>query len=150
MLKQTGLRLLNFVGVALTLLVFAESLVMAAPRVIRAADDAAYPPQIMLRKDGKADGLEADLMRALERETGLQVEWQLGSWDDAVRKLRNRQVEIIPGMNVTAERKREFLFTRPYFEDRVVLFVAQDSYHIIGLEDLRDRRVGIQKGEVAG
>lgn len=150
MLQQTGLRLLKFVGVALALLVFAESLAMAAPRVIRAADDAAYPPQIVLRDDGKADGLEADLIRALERETGLQVEWQLGSWADAVQKLRNRQVEIIPGMNVTAERKREFLFTRPYFEDRVVLFVAQDSYHIIGLEDLRDRRVGIQKSEVAG
>ena len=151
MLQRTGFFvIIKNVGFALVLLVLAESLVMAAPRLIRAADDAAYPPQIMLRDDGKADGLEADLIRALERETGLQVEWQLGPWSDAVQKLRNRQVEIIPGMNVTEERKREFLFTRPYFEDRVVLFVAQDSYHIIGLDDLRDRRVGIQKGEVAG
>jgi diguanylate cyclase (GGDEF)-like protein/PAS domain S-box-containing protein len=151
MLQRTGFFvIIKNVGFALVLLVLAESLVMAAPRLIRAADDAAYPPQIMLRDDGKADGMEADLIRALERETGLQVEWQLGPWSDAVQKLRNRQVEIIPGMNVTEERKREFLFTRPYFEDRVVLFVAQDSYHIIGLDDLRDRRVGIQKGEVAG
>ena len=150
MLKWTGFFFARVFVIALALLVFAEPLVMAAPRVIRAADDAAYPPQIMLREDGKADGLEADLIRALERETGLQVEWQLGSWADAVLKLRNRQVEIIPGMNVTAERKREFLFTRPYFEDRVVLFVATDSFHIVGLDDLRDRRVGIQKGEVAG
>lgn len=128
----------------------AASLAMAGPRVIRAADDAAYPPQIMCRENGEADGLEADLIRALEKETGLQVEWQLGTWSDAVQKLRNRQVEIIPGMNVTPEREREFLFTRPYFEDRIVLFVAQDSYHIISLDDLFDRRVGIQKGEVAG
>ncbi len=151
MLQRTGFFVIvKAVGFALALLVLAESLVMAAPRVIRAADDAAYPPQIMLRNDGKADGLEADLIRALERETGLQVEWQLGTWSDAVQKLRNRQVEIIPGMNVTEERKREFLFTRPYFEDRVVLFVPVDSFHIIGLDDLRDRRVGVQKGEVAG
>ncbi len=122
---------------------------MAAPRTIRAADDAAYPPQIMLNDKGEAEGLEADLIRALERETGFQVELSLGSWDDAVQKLRKGSVDIIPGMNVTEERKREFGFTRPYFEDRVVLFVPIDSFHIVELYDLKDRRVGVQKGEVA-
>ncbi len=140
---------IRIVGIAF-LLIMVNSFAMAAPRTIRAADDAAYPPQIMRNAKGEADGMEADLIRALERETGLRVEWSLGSWDDAVKKLRNRQVEIIPGMNVTEERKQEFLFTRPYFEDRVVLFVPVDSFHIIGFDDLRDRRVGVQKGEVAG
>lgn len=147
----------GYLGIANCLIVLclagllsAGSFVMAAPRVIRAADDAAYPPQIMLNDKGEVDGLEADLIRALELETGYRVEWSLGSWDDAVQKLRNSQVDIIPGMNVTEERKREFGFTRPYFEDRVVLFIPVDSFHIVGLADLQNRRVGIQKGEVAG
>ena len=69
MLKWTGFFFARVFVIALALLVFAEPLVMAAPRVIRAADDAAHPPQIMLREDGKADGLEADLIRALEDGT---------------------------------------------------------------------------------
>lgn len=123
--------------------------VSATPMMIRAADDASYPPQIMLNEKGQPDGLEADLIRALEREIGIRVEWSLGSWADALHKIRSGEADIIPGMNITEERKMEFLFTRPYFLDRVVLFVPVDSFHIIGPDDLKNRRVGVQRGEVA-
>ena len=121
----------------------------ATPLVVKVADDRGYPPYIFLNSAGQPDGFELDMARLLEQETGLTFEWTLTEFGRAVEMLRAGQVALIPGMNVTEERQREFLFSRPYLQDKGVLFVPADSYHISRLADLSGRRIGVQQGEVA-
>ena len=118
-------------------------------RIIRLADDKGYPPYIFTNSAGQPDGFEMDLFRLIEQDTGLKFEWTLTEFDNAVNMLRNGQAEIVPGMNVTEDRKMEFAFSRPYLQDKGVLFVPADSYHISRLDDLVGRRVGVQQGEVS-
>ena len=117
--------------------------------LIRVADDQAYPPYIFINAAGQPDGFEVDLFRLIEQDTGLKFEWTLTEFGKAVEMLRAGQVDMIPGMNVTEMRKGEFAFSKPYLQDKGVLFVPSDSYHISRLEDLVGRRVGVQQGEVA-
>ena len=118
-------------------------------RIIRLADDKGYPPYIFTNSAGQPDGFEVDLFRLVEQDTGLKFEWTLTEFGKAVSLLRDGKVEIIPGMNVTEERRRDFAFSRPYLQDKGVLFVPADSYHIRRIEDLLGRRVGVQQGEVS-
>lgn len=116
---------------------------------VKMADDQGYPPYIFLNASGQPDGLEVDLFRLIEQDTGIKFEWTLTEFGKAVAMLKDGQVALIPGMNVTEERRREFIFSRPYLQDKGVLFVPADSYHINRLGDLTGRRVGVQQGEVA-
>lgn len=116
---------------------------------VKVADDREYPPYIFLNSSGQVDGFEADLFRLIELDTGLKFEWTLTEFDKAVVMLRDGQVELIPGMNITEDRRRKFVFSQPYLQDKGVLFVPADSFHINRLEDLSGRRIGVQQGEVA-
>ncbi len=118
-------------------------------RAILLADDQAYPPYIYVDKDGNPAGFQADLLALIAQDTGLEFNWTLTEWAIAVDLLRNEQIDIISGMNITDARRNEFVFTRPYLHDKGILFVPVDSYHIHSISDLSGRRVGVQKGDVA-
>ena len=117
--------------------------------VIRVADDASYPPYIFVNSAGTPAGFEIDLFQLIEQDTGLKFEWTLTEFSKAVTLLRNREVAIIPGMNVSEQRRSEFAFSRPYLQDKAMLFVPADSFHINRIEDLAGRRLGVQQGEIS-
>ena len=119
----------------------------AAPTTkITYGDDHQYPPFVFLDDDGRPAGFNVDIMRAIGREMGLEVEVQLGPWPKIREALeQTRQVDA-SAMFYFAERDRLVDYAMPHAIVTHELFVRRNSPAIHTLEDLRGKRVVVQRG----
>ncbi|GAV21821.1 transporter substrate-binding domain-containing protein [Carboxydothermus pertinax] len=111
--------------------------------------DSEYPPLCCLDSNKKPSGFDVDLIVAVAREAGIDIEIKLMPWSEARRMVEKGQADILLGVNFTRARAKLYDFTEPYLENRQVIFVQEDNYFINNLEDLKGLKVGIQKGDVA-
>lgn len=57
------------------------------------------------------------------------------------------QIDVaMAGMSITEERKKQFLFTDPYYEFGLMTIVRKDNTVIHSLADLKGKRIGVQLG----
>ena len=57
------------------------------------------------------------------------------------------QIDVaMAGMSITEERKKQFLFTDPYYESGLMTIVRKDNTVIHSLADLKGKRIGVQLG----
>ena len=112
------------------------------------AGDADYPPFSFVNRAGISDGFDVALFRALARKQGLVVDVRLGDWRDAVRGLSAGDVDVVP-MLVTAERRRNYTFSRPFLNRYHMVFGRRGTPYISSLDELVGRRVAVQHDSVA-
>lgn len=108
-----------------------------------------YPPYEFIDESGNYRGFNLDIIRALAIELGLEVRLIPSNWDDAILMLKNGNVDIIQGMNVTNERKRFFDFTEPILTNSRNIFVLSSCSNISELSDLKGKKVAIQSDDVS-
>ncbi len=81
---------------------------------LRAGISTSYPP-IAFKRDGRIQGIEADLARRLGEELGRPVRLVETPWERLIPDLLAGRIDIImSGMSVTDERSREIAFVQPY------------------------------------
>ena len=57
------------------------------------------------------------------------------------------QIDVaMAGMSITEERKKQFLFTDPYYESGLMTIVRKDNTVIHSIADLKGKRIGVQLG----
>lgn len=104
--------------------------------------DQNYPPYELL-DGGIPQGFNVDLIRAVGREMGFDVEIQLGDWTQARNDLRDKKIDLIEGMAYSPERDAEYDFSVPYTYISFDLFVPQTS-RVTSLADLENKRILVQ------
>ena len=101
-------------------------------------------------KDGEITGFDMDLIKAMAKKMGYEKVTIKGMGFDALFPAMNAgQIDVaMAGMSITEERKKQFLFTDPYYElhQAVVLPLGKE---IKDLEELAGKRVGGQIGTTA-
>lgn len=120
-----------------------------AQKVIRVAGDNNFPPFEYLSDSGVYTGFNVDIMNAVSIETGIRFEYYPMPWNEAVQAMRSGKVDAIQGMKYNQEREEIYDFSAPYFTSSQGIFVLKDNMFIRKIEDLKGRKVAVQKGDVA-
>jgi len=98
-------------------------------------------------EDGKIVGFDIDLMAAISKEIGIEMEIKDMSFDGLLPALQSKKVDIIiAGMTATEERKKAVNFSEPYYKANQVIITAEDAKDIANFEGLKGKKVGVILG----
>jgi polar amino acid transport system substrate-binding protein len=115
---------------------------------IRVASDATWPPFEMVDEASKeVVGFDIDLLNAIAEKAGLEVEIINVAFDPLLAGIATCQYDAaISAMTITEERKKDMLFSDPYFEAGQVVTVQASNTDITGKDSLAGKSVGAQIG----
>ena len=112
------------------------------------ATDATWPPFESVNEQTKEiEGFDIDLMKAIAEKADLEIEFMNVAWDPLLAGIAQCQYDAaISAMTITEERKKQFLFSDPYFEAGQIVTVRVDNTDIKSKNDLSGKVAGAQIG----
>ncbi|MBI5633782.1 MAG: transporter substrate-binding domain-containing protein [Nitrospirae bacterium] len=108
-----------------------------------------YYPYTFVNEQGQPDGYSVDLIRAVVRSLGMEIDIRAGSWESARRALSQGEIDLLPMMAYSEERARSFEFSVPHTVAHDALFFQKGQRRPEGLQDLKDKRVLVMKYDAA-
>ena len=118
----------------------------AAPKVLLVGTDAAYAPFESQNEKGEIVGFDIDIVRAVARKAGLEVEFVNTPWEGIFNALAQGDRDLlVSSITITDERRQTLDFSAPYFDAHQLIAVKQDS-KVAAFADLKPLKVGVQIG----
>jgi polar amino acid transport system substrate-binding protein len=109
--------------------------------------DATFPPMEFLTETGEYTGYDIDLARRITEKFGVTPEFKQIVFDNFINDLNTHTVDIvISSVSITDERKQLVLFSEPYLYAGQVILTRKDNNSITSTDDLRGKRIAVQKG----
>ena len=109
-----------------------------------------YPPYEFLTTENgnkKVVGADIYLAEQVAKKLGVQVEIQQMAFDSLIAALNANKVDmVISGVNPTEERKKAVDFSNVYYTNKGIFVVNKDSEEIKSVADLKNKKIGVQKG----
>lgn len=130
-------------------LILAAALAMAASgamadETVRIATEGLYPPYNFINDAGKLDGFEVDLGTELCKRAALTCTFVQNDWDSMMPNLNSGNFDLImAGMSITAERKKDRLFSQNYYPPATSYYVATSKD-----ADIKGGHVAAQTGTI--
>lgn len=117
----------------------------AQDKIVFAAD-CTWPPMEMMSEGKECVGFSPDLVNAMAKAGGFEVEIRNTAWDGIFAGLAmGRYDAIASSVSITDERKKAMDFSDPYFEVKQGV-VVQENSGIQSEADLADKTIGAQIG----
>jgi arginine transport system substrate-binding protein len=128
-----------------TLLLSLASFSSYAAETVRFASSATYPPFEYYDGNNQIIGFDMDLAKALCKEMQVECTFTNQSFDSLIASLKFRRYDaVISGMDITAERSKQVLFTNPYYANSAVFIGKKGQY--LSIDQLKGKRVGMENG----
>ena len=104
-----------------------------------------YPPFESIKND-KIIGIDADILEALKKETGLNLQFQSMQFSQIIGALTSGNFQMgLSGFSVTEERKNSVNFSNIFYKGKpVILSKKENSYK--NLSQLQGKTIGGQNG----
>lgn len=120
---------------------------VGAKKVIVATDATWAPFEFVDEKTKAIVGFDIDLMNAIAKEAGFQVEYKNVPFDPLLAGMASGQYDAaISSITITEERKKNMLFSDPYFAAGQLVVVQSSNTTIKSQADLKGKKVGAQVG----
>jgi polar amino acid transport system substrate-binding protein len=133
-----------FVVLAAVLVTSLATGCQAQSKKIVVATDATWPPMEYVDENKEIVGFDIDLMNAIAKEAGLEVEYRNVAWDGIFAGLAAGEYDaVISSVTITDERKAQYDFSEPYINAGQIVVVQTDS-DITGPDALSGHTVGAQ------
>jgi ABC-type amino acid transport substrate-binding protein len=114
--------------------------------VIKIGTNAEYPPFESVDDSGNIIGFDVDLMSAISKAAGFEVEYVNTRWDGIFVALASGEFDaVISAATITEERAQTVDFSDSYFNAGQMIAVKEGS-DIKAPADLDGKRVGVQLG----
>ncbi len=128
---------------------FAALELPTARRIVVGGDEAHAPFEFIDEK-GRPAGYNVDLVWAVAREMGLDVEIRLGPWAEMRAALQRGDIDVLGGMLYSPERDQVFDFSQPHTVNYYVSAVRRGSgAPPESLADLEGKTIVVQAGDMA-
>ncbi|WP_024867151.1 basic amino acid ABC transporter substrate-binding protein [Butyrivibrio sp. FCS014] len=116
-----------------------------AKETLTVGTNAAFPPFEYVGDDGKPDGFDMALIKAVGDKIGMEVQIQDMEFDSLVSSIGGKIDVAIAGMTVTEERQKTVDFSDSYYEAVQAVIVPKGS-SVASADDLKNLKIGVQLG----
>jgi ABC-type amino acid transport substrate-binding protein/CheY-like chemotaxis protein/nitrogen-specific signal transduction histidine kinase len=121
-----------------------RSWIRAHPR-LSVGIDPDFAPFEFFSENGTYTGIAADYIAIISQRLGIELKAVAGlTWNQAYEKAKNGEIDILPCVGITEERRQFFNYTEPYLQFVRVIITRKDS-SVKGLDDLSGIRLAVQK-----
>jgi len=111
---------------------------------IRIGIDPAFAPFEFITEKGAYKGIAADHMKLIGERLGIKLEHVKNlSWKEVIEKAKLREIDVLPAVGITEERKQYLNYSEPYLSFPRVIIIRSSS-EAGSLEDLEDLKVAVQ------
>ncbi|MCH1931816.1 transporter substrate-binding domain-containing protein [Shewanella sp. A25] len=125
----------------------AEYAWLKAHPVVYFGADRDWRPFELIDSNGEYQGVMAEYLNFISEQTGITFELKpTKTWLDAVELAKVKQIDILPGVTETHQRKQEFLFSIPYLQIPTVVITLRQSPQMARIDDLKHNTLGLVKG----
>ena len=117
--------------------------------VLKVGINAEYPP-FEYYEGGNIVGIDVDLANALGKKLNKKIVFEDMKFNALLASLSANKVDvIISGLVITDERKKQFDFSDPYYDNETVIVVKENDNTIKSADDLKGKTIGTQVGTVS-
>jgi polar amino acid transport system substrate-binding protein len=120
----------------------------AAAKVLKVGAEATFPPfEFQDEKSKDYVGFDVDLMKALGKQMGMEVQVVNTAFDGLIPALESGQIDAIASaMTITEERSKKVNFSKPYYKSGLSIVVKGDNSAVKSFKDLEGKRIAVQIG----
>ncbi len=112
---------------------------------IRLGIDPEFAPFEYIAEDGTYSGIASDYIKLLNKRLGLNMQIVSNlTWEEAVEKARKGEIDVLPSVGMTEERKGFLRYSDPYINFHRVIITRTDTPFLTGLDDIKEMRVAVQ------
>lgn len=110
--------------------------------------DSSWPPFEYIEEDGAYSGLASGYVNLLSKRLDVDMKPNFAlTWSEAFETLQmGGDIDIMPAIAATPERRKFMHFTEPYLSFPLVLVTRKDAPYVGGLVDLDEKRIGVIRG----
>jgi len=117
--------------------------------VIRLGIDPEFIPFEYINDQGEYSGMASDYILLLNERLGTNmVITHKNSWEKAVDEMKSGDLDVLPCVAVTDERKQFMLFSDPYIDFQRAVIMRADGPFVVNISDLEQFRVAVQRNTV--
>jgi len=120
----------------------------ATAKVLKVGAETTFPPfEFQDEKSKEYTGFDIDLMKAVGKQMGYEVQIASLGFDALIPALDVGQIDVIASaMTITDERAKKVSFSNPYYKSGLSIVVKQDNTTVQGFKDLTGKRIAVQIG----
>jgi len=108
-----------------------------------------FPPYEFMDEHGRISGANIDMLRALEKDTGILFKPVCDDWSTVLEKFQKGEIELLAGLVMTEERRQKYLFTTPHTFIHYSLFVRKGGSSFHNWQDLNGKQLLAETGSVS-
>lgn len=124
-----------------------SGLAFAQQPPLRTGMDATFAPHAMPRMGGGLEGFNIDLGNEIARRMGRQITIEATEFSALIPGMNAKKYDfLIAPTTVTPERAKAMLFSEGYMETDYMFLQRKDDKDIKSLEDLKGKKVTVNKG----
>ncbi|MFC2050424.1 basic amino acid ABC transporter substrate-binding protein [Chloroflexota bacterium] len=118
-----------------------------ANRVLVVTDATYSPFEYVDEETGEIIGFDIDLMKAIAEKENFEIEFMDIRFESLLEDMAQGKYDAaIAAISITEERKKDMLFSDPYFVAGHVITVSKDNTTITGKDSLKGKTVGVKSG----
>lgn len=115
------------------------------PKYTVAMEASFAPFEFRDEKTGELKGFDVDLMNAIAKAEGFDVEYKDMGFDGIIASVQTGSVDMaISGISITDKRKEQVDFSLPYYMSGLAIAVSKDNDTIKSIKDLEGKRIAVQ------
>ncbi len=105
-----------------------------------------WPPFSYLGADGKATGIDIDILQVISDRTGLKFEIvHTNSWEGVFALAKQIQLDLVTGASWSPVREEGYVFTEPYSKSETVIVGPEASHRFADVSMLRQARIAMPR-----
>jgi signal transduction histidine kinase/CheY-like chemotaxis protein len=100
-------------------------------------------------KDGVLRGTDVDFLQLINEKTGTNIQLKRGPWFEIVEQAKAHEIDGLSSSAASEERRAHFLFSEIFMVQMEYVYTSRTAnFEINELQDLKGRRVAVQKGNL--